>query len=466
MTRYGAESMRPLVRHRWTETHSQKVCLHIVLHSTWSLVRAGKLLGPRSCSTMPWYSSARGTYADLFPADSWVEISSQPSSSSLSSVGEDVVTTGLTVQQDPRARRRRLLRQNAPSGLSITHRASSRGTASSQEEYEESESESDRVMTSSGEMPPLPQHVEGSPNSSAALQSHPLEDKSSDDDENRTAINYPINNDQCFTPQPNAFSHPPSAGHLRAASENASGSYFPTQRRPSRPSTRHSLPTRTPNHMPQNILSPSYNAAAHHDEALRASLSTLQSFAAAARGLQKPDLKQHQAAQQQPARSNRVDPMSFRLIPESAMQPAPAETMASPPQLQEPTFKPTIRRSSSSTSTSASPHLTPEHQVQSPKRRSGPLSRERRAVKKARRTSSSEHLQLVSPTLMTWLVSAGVVVFLSALSFGAGYSVGREAGLLEAGALPVDEPVRNCAREAGRTSLGLRRSLARSAVQV
>lgn len=87
-------------------------------------------------------------------------------------------------------------------------------------------------------------------------------------------------------------------------------------------------------------------------------------------------------------------------------------------------------------------------------------------MKKARRASSSEDLQLVSPTLMTWLVSAGVVVFLSALSFGAGYSVGKEAGRLEAGALPVDEPIRGCAREAGRSSLGLRRSLARSAVQV
>lgn len=419
-----------------------------------------------SMSTMLGYLGTSSTYADLFAPDSWVEISSQPSSSSLSSVGDEIVTTGLRVQHDPRTRRRRLLRQNAPSGLSMTHRALSRGATSSQEEYEESESESDRVMTSSGEAPAPLEHLRSRPSSNPGLRSIASEDRSSSDDENRTAINYPINSDQCFTPQPNAFSHPPTTGHLRAASENVPGSYFPNQRRPSRPSTRHSLPGRTPSHLPQNILSPSFNAAAHHDEALRASLSTLQSFAVAARGLQKPDSKQRPGTQPQPTRSNKVEPMSFSLVPESAMQQRGPETAASPPQLQEPMFKPTIRRSSTSTSASASQHLKPEHTVHSPKRRSRPLSRERRAVKKARRASSSEDLQLVSPTLMTWLVSAGVVVFLSALSFGAGYSVGREAGRLEAGALPVDEPIRGCAREAGRSGLGLRRSLARSAVQV
>ena len=403
--------------------------------------------------------------------ESWVEISSQPSSSSLSSVGEDVVTSGLRVQQDPRARRRRLLRQNAPTGLSFEHRPSSRGTISSQEEYEESESESDRVMTSSGEVPNVPRSSASRPQASPAMQSTASDEKSSSDDENRTAINYPLNNDQCFTPQPNAFSHPPGAGQGKTASQNVPDSYFTTQRRSARSNTRHSLPDRTPSHMPQNILSPSYNTAAHHDEALRASLSTLQSFAVAARGLQKPDVKQRPSTQPQQPRGNRVEPMSFRLVPESAMQQQQhqqqgADAATSPPQPHEPTFKPTIRRSSTSTSASTSHQAKTEHVVHSSKRRSRPLSRERRAVKKARHSNSNEDLQLVSPTLMTWLVSAGVVVFLSALSFGAGYSVGKEAGRLEAGVSPVDEPMRGCAREAGRTGLGLRRSLARSAVQV
>ena len=92
-------------------------------------------------------------------------------------------------------------------------------------------------------------------------------------------------------------------------------------------------------------------------------------------------------------------------------------------------------------------------------------SRERRALKKARRTISNEDLH-VSPTLLTWVVSAGVVVVLSALSFSAGYSMGKEAGRIEAGGLMSDDQIRSCAREVGRSSLGLKRSLARSAVQV
>ena len=36
--------------------------------------------------------------------------------------------------------------------------------------------------------------------------------------------------------------------------------------------------------------------------------------------------------------------------------------------------------------------------------------------------------QTVSPTLLTWIVSAGVVVFVSVVGFGAGYAMGFEAG--------------------------------------
>lgn len=86
-------------------------------------------------------------------------------------------------------------------------------------------------------------------------------------------------------------------------------------------------------------------------------------------------------------------------------------------------------------------------------------------MKKARQTASGEELQ-VSPTLMTWVVSAGVVVFLSALSFSAGYSLGKEAGKLEAGGFGTDQQIKSCAKEASRSGLGLKRSLARSAVQV
>ena len=408
---------------------------------------------------MPGIPDSRDNNADSDDLESWVEISSQPSSSSLSSIGDDIVTTGLRVPQDPRGRRRRSPRANRPTNLNISHRPFRAGGTSSQEEYEESESEPDRVLSSSGEGPFSPTSIYNRDEISPARHSSASESApqaSDEDDENRTAINHPIRNDQCFTPQPNAFSHPPS-GQMRTASQPVPGSYFPAQRPVSRPSARSSLPapnTTTPSHMPHNILSPSYNAAAQNDEALRTSLNTLLSCAAAARRLPKSENKRPNTATPQP-RSNRVEPFSLRLVPESQL---PA---TSPPQFQEPTFKPTIRRDS--TSTSDSSERLKENKRKAVSGRNS--SRERRALKKARRSSSSEDLQ-VSPTLMTWVVSAGVVVVLSALSFSAGYSMGKEAGRLETGSFATDGQVRVCAREAGRSSLGLKRSLARSAVQV
>ncbi|KAI7181065.1 hypothetical protein KC317_g12973, partial [Hortaea werneckii] len=210
-----------------------------------------------------------------------------------------------------------------------------------------------------------------------------------------------------------------------------------------------------------------------HDEALRASLSTLLSCAAAARGLPKSAEPQKRpptadSTRSQGQRGHRPEPMSFRLIPESA---APVhQPTSSPQQFQEPTFHPTLRRTSTSTSSSSSPH----HQPQAPKEkrkanvRTRSTSRERR-LKKARRGSAHDELA-VTPTLLTWVVSAGVVLFFSAVSFSAGYSLGKEAGRFEAGGVggfASDDPgLRSCAKEAGRSSLGLKRSLARSAVQV
>ena len=412
--------------------------------------------------SMAWCCQSYSDWADFYNlVDSWIDVSSQPSSSSLSSAGEEIVTTGLRVQDDLRTRRRRTQRPGVPTHLHITRTQSTGGT-SSQEEYEESESESDRIMTSSGEGPmlaaplsrPSMPHIQQQPS-----QGNGAVQDSDDDDENRTAINYPIKNDTCFTPLPNAFSHPPSAGQLRNASQPVHGSYFPATR-PSpvtRSSTRQSLPAnmeRRHSHLPQNVLSPSFNAAAEHDEALRASLTSLLSVAAAARGLLKVRPQTTETAV--PPRSNRVDPSTFRMVAESAL---PAN---SPNQFQEPTFKPTIRRTSTnSTSTS---DRTKDHKRKAVAVPTRSASRERRALKKARRSTSNEDLH-VTPTLLTWVVSAGIVVCLSALSFTAGYSVGKEAGRLETTELLADEQLRTCAREAGRSSLGLKRSLARSAIQ-
>jgi len=61
--------------------------------------------------------------------------------------------------------------------------------------------------------------------------------------------------------------------------------------------------------------------------------------------------------------------------------------------------------------------------------RSNSKDRQSHAAKKVRRASVDE---VVSPTLLTWVVSAGVIVVVSALSFSAGYTIGHESGKLEA----------------------------------
>ena len=58
-----------------------------------------------------------------------------------------------------------------------------------------------------------------------------------------------------------------------------------------------------------------------------------------------------------------------------------------------------------------------------------------RAIKK-----NKEALEdTISPTLLTWVVSAGVVVIVSAISFSAGYAMGKEVGKTDVGVLGPSE---------------------------
>ncbi len=65
-----------------------------------------------------------------------------------------------------------------------------------------------------------------------------------------------------------------------------------------------------------------------------------------------------------------------------------------------------------------------------------PTKPSRVAKKKRTSTVEGEAAALISPTLLTWVVSAGVVVLVSVVGFGAGYVIGREVGRQE-GALGV-----------------------------
>ncbi|MCJ1337548.1 hypothetical protein MMC09_002830 [Bachmanniomyces sp. S44760] len=370
-------------------------------------------------------------YSFDYYTESWIEVSSRPSSSSLSSAATDeIVTTGLHVQQGRGNRRRRPHPQRSTDIDNPTRPASA--ASSSQEEYEESESESDRIMSSSTEdLHPRPLNVSPPVRTSS-------EDED-DDDGDSTALG--VRNDEpVFTPQPNAFSHPPASDNARETRLGVPHSYFPDQRSaPTRPtSQRHSYPSqRARSHTPFSMMSPSYQT--DHDAALRASLSTLLSCAAAARGLPK---RERQTIAE--GNSNRIEPSTLRMVPESVVM--GEETRVAHGAIR--------RRPSQSSSDALS------YQAKGKRKAS---SRDRRETKKSRRTGVNE--VLISPTLMTWVVSAGVVVLFSAISFSAGYAYGREVGRMDAGIVSGDEGMA-CGKEMGKSLRRLRWGTSSSVVRV
>ncbi|GFF37585.1 hypothetical protein IFM61606_00320 [Aspergillus udagawae] len=365
--------------------------------------------------------------------DSWIEVSSQPSSSSLSSAAtnDDIITTGLRVERTEsrsyhhRSRRRRLQQLAAVATPHIDYPL--RETSSSQDEYDESESESDHVLSSSNEdmacapaveMPLLSRTDPALPEPEATI--------ASDEDDASTALGMRISSSP-FVPQPNVFSHPPEnpswtratgtqGTHQSQPSTVSNSSRQTAIRRNSQASVRSN---RRPQHSPYNMISPSYHA--DHDAALRASLSTLLSCAAAARGLPKSD------PQPSPAEPARGSPSSFRLVSESV---AMGEVEVSEKEEQSATETTSTRsHRPSKRHADATPYT---HRT---KRRSS-LSKERNTghpsvAKKSRRAGMAESMSTGSPTIMTWVISAGVVVLFSAISFSAGYVLGREVGRLE-----------------------------------
>lgn len=336
--------------------------------------------------------------------ESWIDIASGPSSASLSSAADEIITDGLRVQHDSNLHRRQTRRSRGGGQFSIGtgYRVNNTGGNSSQEEYEESESESDRVMTSSNEAI-IPssrgQGLQPRSSQSAASSETMSEREDDDDDENATAVNYPRSTRREFQPRPNAFSLPNNQQAIRSHS----GTVYTPRRNP-RPTgqRQHSYPQ----HTPYNVIAPNYQP--DHDEALRASLSTLLSAAAAVRGLPKPG-----QPRTNPPSSTRVDPTSLRMVPESVALGNIAEETASTP-----------------CSVSSSPSEKSKRKPSPPVAGARSTSKDRRTIKKARR--SGPLIEEISPTLLTWVVSAGVVVLVSALSFSAGYVVGKETAHVEA----------------------------------
>lgn len=390
------------------------------------------------------------TYSLTDHVESWVEVSSRPSSSSLSSIATDeVITTGLTVSQDARQHRRRRLFRSATThmeGRRPLRVASLHG--STQEDYEESEGDSDRILSSSTEeLQPRFLSDDGHDESpiimpkSKGSDRHALQEGG---DYTATASG-PLNGSPVFTPQPNAFSHPPSGRLI----ETDTDSYFPpipsshtSSSRPN-PSTA-SAPaafgqtTRSRSHTPYNIIAPSVSV--DHDAALRASLSTLLSCAAAARGLPKRGNTSGSSRSIVPPRSrgvSQVQPNVLRIVPESALTQIDEHSKGS---------------RSSSNSPSSSPSLPSKRKSKSP-------VRDRRKRNRSAYNLQSEDIMSVSPTLTTWVVGAGVLVLFSAISFTAGYALGKEVGRFDPISNISEGNALNCAREVNTG--GISRGLAR-----
>lgn len=176
------------------------------------------------------------------------------------------------------------------------------------------------------------------------------------------------------------------------------------------------------------MISPSHHA--DHDAALRASLSTLLSCAAAARGLPK--------SEPQPARDvpSNMQPSTFRLVPESVAMGDESEgenqsctEAISTARVQQPN---SMQSAESYPTVTAGPTSRAKRRSSSSKDRS---SQRQSVPKRSRRTSFAESSAPASPTIMTWVISAGVVVLFSAISFSAGYMLGREVGKTESGGL-------------------------------
>jgi hypothetical protein len=110
-------------------------------------------------------------------------------------------------------------------------------------------------------------------------------------------------------------------------------------------------------------------------------------------------------------------------------------------------------------SPSTHPRSSPSISSQDSKRKAlspKPSGEKSRALKKKRLQAVTEEA-LLSPTLLTWVMSAGVVVLVSVVGFGAGYVIGREVGRQEAmaglnGTTIIDGT--SCGREAMRGGSG------------
>lgn len=306
--------------------------------------------------------------------------------------------------------------KHMPPSYIVSHDAAHTDT-SSQEEYDETESEEDHIMTSSMEnidLRPVTGTL-GLPRSHTALGLST--DSEPEDDDDGTALGRPTG----FRPQPNAFSHPPA--HLSQRSH----------------STNSAIPAHHPGIRQSTYTHRSHNRArtnfqADHDAALRASLTTLLSCAAAAKNLPGRRSAGAGSSSGEPVMGAGVgqssQPMELRLVPESEMAAGASPALESAAAKSSPRVRQATTRTTSNSSAQSVPASTSSEEKG---KRTAYTSqpRSQRATKKKRTSSvgvDDNTVTWISPATLTWVLGTGVVLLVSVVGFGAGFVIGREVG--------------------------------------
>lgn len=219
-----------------------------------------------------------------------------------------------------------------------------------------------------------------------------------------------------------------------ASASDTNAKVFPSSQRPSVPYRRQTpLASSSYNnrggHAYSGYNSFAPNHATDHDAALRASLSTLLSCAAAARGLPKSSLSQTSPGSMSQYQGGRVAVDSLTLVRESG-EPSSSNAAGKSRSL-------SITSTATSTA-SRSPSSEQLAKKGTKKSSSGERKRSGKSASKPRQRSRSREeteMSLSNISYMTLAISAGAIVVLSALTFSAGYAFGREAGKGEGGLL-------------------------------
>lgn len=377
--------------------------------------------------------------------DSWIEVSSQPSDDTYSSAsGHERAARGASRLSHRKKRLRRteiFPGNNSSSSKAYDHHA---------DDLSEAE------MISSGSVSSLSglsQHDEHDSSSAAGEEYDDSSENEVDEDEDTGTMLGVGQRATASAPPPYAPYPEHSVHEFQRNLQNPSQSFL-----------RHRNP-----HSGSSSLRSHPATKADHDEALMASLSTLLSCAAAARGLPKV------AAQQSGSSSSpRVPAMSSSRVQLETLQLVPGQMMSektssdehrklpgTPENERSRSRRPSITKSPSNEFSKSS--ATHKKRV-SPKPSNAVTPRQRSTSPRSRSRLTSA-LSSADASLLTIAFSAGAVILLSAISFSAGYAMGKEVGKTEAEAA-LGLMGRNAVKEVQRGGRGLVRGVSRGVVSV